>query len=230
MTSTMKPINYLLLAGILLLGACRGTESQAPPMELNTNMDYQQKFDPQEPNPFFRDNMSMRPPVPGTVARGFYREDTRFYMGKDEGGGYVATVPVTLTREFMERGRQRFNIYCTPCHGAAGDGKGIIMTGGYGFTPAPSFHDPRLRNVQDGYLFDVISNGIRTMPAYGPQISIADRWAIVAYIRALQRSQNASLEDVPANFRGTIQRPATTPGTTSPGADTAGARDTTAAR
>ncbi|MCY3593745.1 MAG: cytochrome c, partial [Bacteroidetes bacterium] len=102
------------------------------------------------------------------------------------------------TVEFANRGRERYDIYCSVCHGVAGDGQGIVMTGGYGFVPI-GFHNDRLRTIEDGYLYEVISQGVRTMPAYAQQIPIADRWAIVAYVRALQRSQNADRDDIPAD-------------------------------
>lgn len=214
----------------LLLTGCRGTTSGQPPVHLNLDMDFQERFDPQEANPFFADNRSMRPPVPGTVARGFLREETDFYLGRTEGGDYVEEIPVSVDRDLLERGRERYEIYCAVCHGQVGYGEGPIMRGNYGYTPAPSFHQDRLREVSDGYLYDVIVNGVRTMPPYGPQVFVADRWAIVGYIRTLQRSQNAGPEDVPENVLAQIesQRPADTAGdTTDAGQDTTGADTTT---
>lgn len=205
----MRSAIKLILLAALVLGGCRGMDSDEPPIHLNLNMDYQERFDPQEANPFFADNRSMRPLVPGTVARGTLREDVAFFEGRTAGGGFVGRMPVPTTRELLERGQERYNIYCAVCHGEAGDGQGIISTGGYGYTPATSYHDDRLRQAPDGYLYDVISNGVRTMPPYGHQVQPADRWAIVAYIRALQRSQYASAEDVPADVRGGISRRAT---------------------
>jgi mono/diheme cytochrome c family protein len=193
----------------LLLAGCRGTISDEPPIHLNLNMDYQNKFDPQEANPFFSDGRAMRPPVPGTVARGFLKEDTGFYLGRTEGGAYVQTLPIPVTMDAVQRGQQRYNIYCAVCHGGSGDGQGIIMTGGYGYTPAPSYHDDRLRGESDGYLYDVITNGVRNMPGYAQQIPVADRWAIVAYVRALQRSQNATDADIPASARASIEQGST---------------------
>lgn len=206
----------LLMAGLVLAG-CRGMESNAPPIHPNLNMDFQQRYDPQEGSSFFEDGRAMRMPVVGTVARGMLREDAAFYEGRTSaGGGYVAQMPIPATREVLLRGQERYNIYCTPCHGLAGDGAGIVTAGGYGYTPAPSFHIDRLRQVEDGYLYDVITNGVRTMPPYNTQVPVADRWAIVAYIRALQRSQNASAADVPAAELSRLQSgaaagPATTP-------------------
>ena len=187
---------------LVVLTGCRGMESERPPIHISPNMDNQEKFVGQEPNPFFEDGRAMRPPVPGTIARGFLREDTRFYEGRDASGAYVQAMPVAMTREVLERGRERYDIYCTVCHGMTGDGRGIIMVGnggtGYGYVPAPDYHVDRLRDIEDGYLYDVITNGIRNMPGYATQIPVADRWAIVAYIRALQRSQNADIADWPA--------------------------------
>lgn len=185
---------------------CRGTRSDDAPVHLNRNMDFQDRYDPHDENTFFSDNRAMRMPVPGTVARGTLRDDSPFYGGRTEAGAYLETMPVPTTRELVLRGQERYNIFCSPCHGRVGDGDGIITTGGYGYTPAPNFHDERLREVEDGYLFDVITRGVRTMPPYAHQVPVADRWAIVSYIRALQRSQYAQEEDVPPSVRAEIQQ------------------------
>ena len=186
----------VVLLGGMVLGGCRGSISEEPPVHLNQNMDFMERYDPQEASPFFADGRTMRPPVPGTVARGMLKDDTRFYLGREADGALVEEIPVPITRAFALRGRDRYNIYCAVCHGKAGDGEGIVMTGGYGFARI-GFHNDRLRQSVNGYFFDVITNGIRTMPAYGQQIPVADRWAITAYLRVLQRSQNASESDVP---------------------------------
>lgn len=191
---------------VLALAGCRGMESSEPPIHPNLNMDFQERFDPQEPNPFFEDGMAMRTPVPGTVARGMLREDTRFYEGRTEQGELVERLPVPVTRELLERGQERYNIYCAVCHGRTGDGEGIITAGDYGYTQAPTYHDERLREVSDGYLYDVITNGVRTMPGYAHQVPVADRWAIVAYMRALQRSQYATEEDLPSSVLAQIEQ------------------------
>ena len=204
---------YTLALAALLLAGCRGMQSEEPPIHPNLNMDFQNRFDPQEANPFFRDARAMRPPVPGTVARGLLREDSEFFFGRTASGAYVDAMPVPITPELLVRGRERYDIFCAVCHGNAGDGLGVIMTGnggsGYGYTPPPSYHDERLRQVGDGYLYDVIANGVRSMPSYAQQIPVADRWAIVAYIRALQRSQYLDIEEVPASLRANIERSAT---------------------
>ncbi len=203
----MKHLTFLpaLCLGLLFMAGCRGMTSSKPPVHPNLNMDYQERFEAQEPNAFFADGRAMRQPVPGTIARGFLREDTRLYFGREADGSLVQTNPVPLTRAVMERGQKRYNIYCAPCHGQAGDGLGVIMRGNYGYVPAPTYHSDFLRGVEDGHLFDVISNGVRNMPAYGYHIPVEDRWAIVAYIRALQRSQYAGAGDVPADRMQNIQ-------------------------
>ncbi|MEX0821153.1 MAG: cytochrome c [Rhodothermales bacterium] len=202
----MNKATTLILFAAFVLASCRGTLSDREPIHLNRNMDFQERFDPQESNPFFADNRSMRMPVAGTVARGMLREDVGFYEGRGTDGGYVEDLPVPTTMALLERGQERYEIFCTPCHGSAGDGQGIVATGGYGLTPVPTFHGERLREVEDGYVYDVIANGVRTMPAYGKQVPTADRWAIVAYVRALQRSQYATPDDVPAGIRAEIQQ------------------------
>lgn len=193
-------ITGLVLAALLVVG-CRGTPSDNPPVHMNLDMDFQQRFDPQESNPLFEDNAAMRTPVPGTVPRGELRDSSALYRGRTEAGDYVERVPIAVTRDVLERGQDRYEIYCAPCHGKTGAGDGIIMRGDYGYTPAPSYHIDRLRNAPDGYLYDTIANGIRNMPAYGQKVPVLDRWAIVTYIRALQRSQNASPDDLPPGER-----------------------------
>lgn len=195
----MKEKRYLIIAALLLpfvLASCRGQISQREPVHPNMNMDQQNRFEAQEENPFFADKRSMRMPVEGTVARGNLRLDKALYEGIDEDSAFVEESPVALSRSLLNRGRDRYNIYCAPCHGITGEGNGIIMEGQYGFVPAPDFHMDRIREMPDGQLYSAIANGIRTMPAYGHQVKVKDRWAIVAYIRALQRSQNVSEEEM----------------------------------
>jgi len=181
-------------------------ETGNEPIHPNPNMDWQPRYNAQEQSDFFDDGMTMRPPVPGTVAKGFLRENTRLYTGKTENGQFVDEVPVPVTQALLERGRERFNIFCSVCHGQAGFGQGVIMTGDYGYTPAPSYHQSTLRDTADGYIYEVITNGVRNMPGYAAQVPVADRWAIVAYIRALQRSQNAQRENVPPSVLARIEQ------------------------
>jgi mono/diheme cytochrome c family protein len=143
---------------------------------------------------FFSDDRSARLPVDGTVARGDFHEDTYFYTGKigTAPGDYL---PFPATAEVLARGRERFNINCTPCHGRVGDGNGFIPT--RGFRRPPSYHIERLRKAPIGYFFDVMTHGYGVMPEYGTQVAARDRWCIAVYIRALQLSQNATSADIP---------------------------------
>lgn len=205
----------LLAFGLLLtvlLAGCRGHQSERPPIHPHLGMDFQEKFQAQDYNPFFEDGASMRKPVTGTVARGQLKDNPRLHAGRTPGGEYVETVPVDVTRQVLERGQDRYEVYCTPCHGKTGAGDGIIMRGDYGYTPASSYHVERLRQVPDGYLYDVIANGVRNMPAYGQQIPVRDRWAIVTYIRALQRSQNARPEELPSDVASRLEANTSTAG------------------
>lgn len=203
---TLRRFIMFAVVAILLaaaLGCTRGRPTENTPIHLNPNMDRQQKYLPQSESKFFVDGMTMRKPVAGTVARGELHEDNAYWRGRDDIDSVIAKIPIPVTMQLIERGQQRFNIYCSPCHGRTGDGRGIVVQ--RGLLPPPSFHDERLRKVGDGHIFDVISNGIRNMPSYRAQIPVDDRWAIVSYFRALQRSQNASINDVPAEMRGAIK-------------------------
>ena len=182
---------------VLFVGAaCRGDLSDAPPVHLNPNMDNQERYDPQEPNPFFSDGRAMRPEVPGTIPVGGLREDDHFFRGRVD-GRFASRLPLPLTRPLLERGRRRFDIYCRACHGGAGMGDGVIIK--RGMLPPPSFHDDRIRAMAVGQIFDTLSRGVRNMVSYAAQIPVGDRWAIVAYIRALQLSRSASREEIPAD-------------------------------
>ena len=159
-------------------------------------MHVQPRQNPLSYSDFYADHRSARPPVEGTVARGQLNEDSYFYTGKigTEIGNYM---PFPVTREVLDRGRERYNIYCAPCHSRVGDGQGFIPSRGFSRMP-PSYHIPRLQQAPLGYFFDVMTNGFGIMPDYASQISPTDRWDIVAYIRALQLSQDAKQADVPA--------------------------------
>ena len=172
------------LAGIGLLSGCR------------LDMHVQPRLNPLARSDFFPDQRGARPLVEGTVARGDLRADRYFYTGKigSNPGDYM---PFPVTKEVLERGRERFNIYCAPCHSPLGDGNGFIPSRGFSVKP-PSYHIPRLQEAPLGYFFDVMSNGFGIMSDYSAQIQPRDRWNIVAYIRALQLSQNATMADVPA--------------------------------
>lgn len=209
-TQTMTSrLSLLALTLVVVLSGCRGMTSEAPPIHPNLNMDYVQRFEAQEANPLFADGAAMRQPVAGTIARGQLRTDANapFQYGRDASGTLIPQIPIEVTPSLLERGQDRYDIYCTPCHGQAGDGRGIVAVGnggtGYGFQ-VPSYHTDALRARPDGYLYDVIQNGINTMPSYGHEIAAADRWAIVAYVRALQRSQAATADDVPETERARL--------------------------
>jgi mono/diheme cytochrome c family protein len=161
-------------------------------------MDNQPRYKPLRPSRFFADGQSSRPRVPGTVARGALGEDAALHTGKT-GDQPVARVPVAVTAELLARGRERFDIYCSPCHDRVGTGRGMIVRRGY--RQPPSLHIDRLRTAPPGHFFDVVTNGWGAMPSYAAEVPVADRWAIVAYIGALQRSQHATLADVPPDVR-----------------------------
>lgn len=198
------------LLGLLTLAGCR------------QDMHDQPRFKPLAMSDFYPDMRSERPPVEGTVARGQLHEDTYFYTGKvgDNPGDYM---PFPVTKEVLERGRQRFDIYCAPCHSRMGDGNGMVVQ--RGFRAPPSYHTDRLRKAPLGYFFEVMTYGYGAMPEYAPQIPARDRWCIVAYIRALQLSQSATSADVPAGqampseppqFRGDPGSGATLPAIAAP--------------
>ncbi|AKU92811.1 c-type cytochrome [Vulgatibacter incomptus] len=198
----------------LALAGCRGGTSTEPPLLVPskwvdhfflpvTNMNNQPKAKAQSQSHFWPDGRTARLPPEHTVARDALKADDAFYRGVDSAGKPVAQYPVELSEGLLARGQQRYNIYCAPCHDAVGTGKGIVPTKGW--IPPPSFHDERILEFVPGQLFDVISHGVRTMPSYAKQISEGDRWAIVSYIQALQRSHHASLEDVPPELRNNLR-------------------------
>jgi hypothetical protein len=178
------------LSGIaMLLAGCR------------LDMHVQPKYLPYEPSTFFDDGRSERPVVPGTVARGQLHIDELLYTGK-ENGVVADKFPFPVTRADLERGRERYNIYCTPCHDYTGGGQGMIVQ--RGFPSPPSFHLDSLRQAPAGHFFEVITNGFGSMYSYASRVEPEDRWRIAAYIRALQRSQHATIQDVPESERAKL--------------------------
>lgn len=173
-----------VLVAILLTAGCR------------LDMHVQPRINPLAKSDFFPDERGARPLVEGTVARGELHADTYFYTGK-VGSSPGDSMPFPVTKDVLERGRERYDIYCSPCHSPLGDGNGFIPSRGFSRRP-PSYHIPRLEKAPLGYFYDVMSNGFGIMPDYSAQISPQDRWNIVAYIRALQLSQHATKADVPA--------------------------------
>jgi mono/diheme cytochrome c family protein len=166
----------------------------------------QPRSNPLAKSDFFADGAASRTLIPGTIAQGQLDEDDAFYHGKN-GTNLVGDFPVPVTLALLERGRERYDIYCAVCHGRTGDGHGMIVQ--RGFPPPPSYHIDRLRQVPPGYFFDVITHGYGVMYSYAARVEPADRWAIAAYIRALQLSHNARLEDVPPADRSqlSVQNP-----------------------
>jgi mono/diheme cytochrome c family protein len=156
----------------------------------------QPRVDPLAQSTFFADQASARPRVPDTVARGQLDLDEHLYTGRIN-GEFAPTFPFTVTQTTLERGQERYTIFCAPCHGLTGDGKGVVTQ--YGMPEPPSLHSADLRDQPPGYFFDIITAGTRVMPSYAARIPPGDRWAIIAYIRALQLSQNANSSQVPAD-------------------------------
>jgi mono/diheme cytochrome c family protein len=167
------------------------------------DMHDQPKYIPLRESAFFGDDRSARPIVEGTVARGHLHEDTLFYTGKVAGKD-AEVFPVPITAPVLARGRERFDIYCSPCHGRTGLGDGMVVR--RGFRRPPSFHQDRLRDAPVGHFFDVITNGFGAMPDYAAEVRPEDRWAIIAYVRTLQLSEHANTADVPPDHRGDLER------------------------
>jgi hypothetical protein len=167
-----------------------------------SDMHVQPRYNPLDGTQFFGDERSARPEVPGTVARGHLRIDDHLYLGKVD-GKEAESFPFPITRAVLERGRERYNIYCTPCHGLTGEGRGMIVQ--RGFPSPPSYHIDRLRQAPPGHFYNVITNGFGAMYSHAARIAPEDRWAIVAYIRALQLSQHATVTDVPESERAKLE-------------------------
>ena len=161
----------------------------------------QPRYQPQSESDFFSDGLSSRPLVEGTVARGQLRDDAHLYTGKLD-DSFVDSFPFPVERATLERGRERYDIFCSPCHGLSGQGDGMVVR--RGFRRSSSFHTDRLRGEPVGYFFDAITNGFGAMPEYRAQIPVRDRWAIIAYVRALQLSQYARYADIPQGSRGAL--------------------------
>ncbi len=189
MTSLNKGFAFAILASTAILAGCRQDMHDTP------------RYEAYEASATFADNRASRVAPAGTVARGWLRDDEALYTGKINGEP-VDEYPVAITAKDLARGQQRFNIYCTPCHGRLGDGNGMVVQ--RGLRQAASYHQDRLRQEKLGYFYDVITNGFGAMQGYAEQIPVHDRWLIVAYVRTLQLSQHASVDDVPADRRGTL--------------------------
>jgi hypothetical protein len=193
-------MRFFVLSSVLyLLVNCRGQKSELPPIHPNLNMDVQKKFTPQRPNPFFADDRGMRPLVPGTVSLGNLKVNDVLMYGKDSTDNYTKKIPYDVSLSFIKRGQDRYSIFCTPCHGGTGASNGIMIK--RGMLLPPSFHSERIVDMPVGQLYESIIKGVRgNMPAYNAAIPLQDRWAIVAYVKALQHSQKASLSDIPQDI------------------------------
>jgi cytochrome c1 len=229
-------IFLLCTIAILAVFGFRGQVSTQPPLEVFPDMVRQMKVRAQAPLDFFADGRGPRLPVAGTVPFGYEmpkaktaamppvvageepqeaRARVAFSVGTDYfntgkmGDQWGTGIPLEVTRGLVERGQQRFNITCAMCHGAAAAGDGITKQ--FGLATVVSLQDERIRKMSDGEIFNTITNGKNTMMAYGPNILVADRWAIIAYLRALQRSQNATIADVPQDHRAELEKPASPP-------------------
>jgi hypothetical protein len=189
------------MVGSLIASACRGEPTSDPPIAVERNMYVQERVDPQSASSFFSDRAGMRPAVAGSVPMEGFEDHEAVATGVLlDGSAYVLSIPDEAVARgggmgpFVHRGRERYEIYCAPCHGRTGDGKGIVARVPGSFPPLPTFNDPRIRRLPDGQIYATITNGVRIMPPYGAQIPVVDRWAIVAYVRALELSQLALAE------------------------------------
>jgi len=214
-------IFILALIAIVSLAGFRGIHSAKPPIEIFVDMVRNPRYDPQHESDFYSDTRAGRPPVPGTVPLGYsvpgaflstgannnkldqepagFSDATDYYNTGRMGGVYGDGIPLKVDRAVLDRGRERFNINCAVCHGPVGLGNGI--TSQFGLVGIANFHDARIRTMPDGQIFNTITLGKNTMGAYGSNISVEDRWAIISYIRALERSDGASVNDVPQDMR-----------------------------
>jgi mono/diheme cytochrome c family protein len=201
---------------VLLLSVMgfRGMTATRPPLEFFPDMDHQAKYKPQAESAFFADGRADRPIPAGAVPYGrstdhadpsFLKADDLHYAGKTADGSFARGFPadITVNEAFVKRGQNRFQIYCAPCHGALGDGNGITKS--YGMVATPTYHDDRLRGLPEGDIFNTITNGKNTMFPYADKLSTEERWAVVAYVRALQRAHHATIDDVPLEQRGGLK-------------------------
>lgn len=217
----------LVCCAVLALAGFRGGKMSQPPIEIFPDMDHQPKYQPQHPTDFFADGRAARKPVEGTIPLGYTLEHRFLQSGAKNGtlgptgfsnvpdyyntgkigDSYGDGFPLEVTEQLLQRGEERFNISCAVCHGRTGSGNGIVTQ--YGLVGVANFHDERIRTMPDGQIFSTITNGKTNMGAYGPLIAVEDRWAIVTYVRALQRSQNATVADLSEEAKKQLQQPKT---------------------
>jgi mono/diheme cytochrome c family protein len=212
---TLVVVAALAVLPPLWIARVRQVPSTSPRVHIIQDMDFQPRYQAQGVGPFFADQRATRPPVPNAVAVGGLETDSHYFRGQ-VGGKWATTFPIRVDMEHIQRGRERFNIYCSTCHGLAGEGDGMVhlramKRGEPGWVQPRSLQVPAVREQPAGQLFNTITHGLNTMPGYAPQIPVEDRWAIVLYEKALQRSQNAGIDDVPAELRPAFSRGATKP-------------------
>lgn len=203
----MKPavtnlLGCFLAAAAVILTGCSGQTSRQPPIYVFPDMRFQGRYDSQTQRPFFSDGRASRIPVTGTVARGLLKEDGTFFTGVVN-NQYVGRNPSKITPELLQTGQRRFNTYCAPCHDQTGQGRGVV--GQRALWIPTNLTEDRVKQFNDGEIFHVISNGRRSMPGYRTQIVEADRWAIAAYVRALQRATTGTIDDVPVDQRSSLK-------------------------
>ena len=194
---TLTHIFYSILFSSLiwtLFSCSEGMISEETPIHINPNMDTQEKYKANGKSYFFANGSVNRMPIEGTVATTELFENTEYFYGKSEDGKFVKDAPVEFNERILARGKERYSIFCTPCHGEKGDGKGVIVSKEY--KAPPSYYLERIRNYPDGQLFDIISIGFKNMPAYNHQIPVEDRWAIVGHVRYLQRLYPEVAKDI----------------------------------
>jgi mono/diheme cytochrome c family protein len=184
----------LAVTAVVSILGFRGGSFTKPPLEMFPDMDDQSKYKPQGTSTFFADGRTDRLPVSGTVARGLLKDDEFLHFGKN-GNDWAKGFPTPVTEDFVNRGKDRYGIYCAVCHGGVGDGNSVTKPRGMAIVA--SYHDDRLRDMPEGELFNTITNGKGLMGYYRDKLTVEDRWAVIAYMRVLQRSQNASIDDVP---------------------------------
>lgn len=191
---------FVVVTALGILGFRGGTTTR-PPVEVFPDMDRQPRYKAQGESEFFADGRADRLPVEGTVGRGQLRDDEHRFQGRS-GDQFAEGFPGIVTREMMDRGRERYAIYCAPCHGATGNGDGI--TANYGMAAIADLHNDRIRQMSEGEIYEVITNGRGLMGAYSGQVSVEDRWNIIAYVRVLQRAHVGTIDDVPADKRSEL--------------------------
>ena len=196
-------LSFLLSLAAIGLTACAGQTTRSTSIEVWPDMKRQYKSKPQTESHFFGDHRASRMPVPGTVARGFLKEDAAYFTGA-VAGQYVGRNPETINADLLKLGQMKFNTYCSPCHSRIANGKGIVPLKEPTWQPT-NLHEDRVKAMVDGEIFSIITQGRRSMPSYRFQIVEKDRWAIISYLRALQRTTSGTLADVPQELRADLR-------------------------